>query len=198
MNKRNIKKNRAVRENIIRKAGLIFTRWGLKKTTMNDIAKSINMAKSSLYHYYQNKERIFQEVIENEMVSMKKVMFSAIKKTDTPQKQLRTYIVTRLHLLHKMANLYDTFKNEYYESYGFIQTIRKKYDQLEKEFIKKILRNGIKTGLFIIKNLELMAYTIQVGLKAFEYPWALEKNTRKIETNIDTLLEVILYGLIKR
>lgn len=38
-----------------------FAKWGLEKTTLEDIAKVIGLNKSSLYYYYKNKEDIFIE-----------------------------------------------------------------------------------------------------------------------------------------
>lgn len=38
-----------------------FARYGLEKTTLDDIAKMIGLNKSSLYYYYKNKEDIFIE-----------------------------------------------------------------------------------------------------------------------------------------
>lgn len=198
MKKINKQKNFKLRARIISRAREVFTRWGIKKTTMNDIAEGLHMAKSSLYHYYTSKEKIFQEVLEKDVLLFKKEMRRVINKENTPQAQLRTYVITRMYMLKKLAALYSTFKEEYLESFGFIESIRQKYDRMEIKTIQGILRTGIRKGLFIIKNLPLTAAAIVTGLKAFEYPWAVEKNIRKIETAIDHLLEIFLYGLIKR
>ncbi|MBS1745874.1 MAG: TetR/AcrR family transcriptional regulator [Bacteroidetes bacterium] len=54
------------KENIKRKIGeaamQCFSRYGLEKTTLDDIAKGVGLKKSSLYYYYKNKEDIFVEL----------------------------------------------------------------------------------------------------------------------------------------
>ena len=41
-----------------------FGRYGLSKTTMNEIAADVNMSKASLYYYFKNKEDIFKAVLD--------------------------------------------------------------------------------------------------------------------------------------
>ncbi len=43
-----------------------FSRYGLDKTTLDDIAKGVGLRKSSLYYYYKNKEEIFVELAVEE------------------------------------------------------------------------------------------------------------------------------------
>ena len=54
------------RKKIIKTAGQIFSRYGFKKTTMEEIAKALKIGKSSIYYYYQSKEEIFEAVVLNE------------------------------------------------------------------------------------------------------------------------------------
>jgi AcrR family transcriptional regulator len=54
------------REEIVEIARGIFAKFGFRKTSMDEIAKAVKKAKSSLYYYFQNKEEVFQAVIERE------------------------------------------------------------------------------------------------------------------------------------
>ncbi|MCK4357400.1 MAG: helix-turn-helix transcriptional regulator, partial [Candidatus Cloacimonetes bacterium] len=44
------------KEQILKVAGNIFAKFGLKKTTMDEIAKLARMGKSTLYYYFKSKE----------------------------------------------------------------------------------------------------------------------------------------------
>jgi len=54
------------RKRIITTAGEIFSRYGFKKTTMDEIANGLKMGKSSIYYYFASKEEIFEAVVLNE------------------------------------------------------------------------------------------------------------------------------------
>jgi AcrR family transcriptional regulator len=43
------------RRKVIVTAGKIFSRYGFKKTTMDEIAKALKMGKSSIYYYFESK-----------------------------------------------------------------------------------------------------------------------------------------------
>ena len=49
------------RELIITVASDIFTRFGFRKTTMDEIASALHKGKSSIYHYFESKEELFTE-----------------------------------------------------------------------------------------------------------------------------------------
>ena len=183
---------------IIDKAQTVFARYGFRKTTMDEIAHAAHKGKSTLYHYFQSKEDIFRAVIEKEVKELKEEIRQAIAMEATPRKKLRAYILTRMHAMKRLANLYEAFKEEYLENYGFIERIRVSYDEYERIMISGILKEGVKREEFVIEDIELMSYVIVVATKGLEYPWAIEQNTTKIEENIETLLHVFFYGLLKR
>ncbi len=44
------------RKKIIKTSGQIFSRYGFRKTTMEEISKALKMGKSSVYYYFKSKE----------------------------------------------------------------------------------------------------------------------------------------------
>lgn len=192
----NIEKD--TKEFIIDSARKIFGRFGFKKTTMDEIARATRKGKSSLYYYFKSKEEVFQAVVEKEAVELKAELIGAVNRETTPQKKLRAYIITRMRLFNRLANLYNAFKDDYLESYGFIEKLRVNYDQYELDMFKKILKEGVERGVFLINNLDLTAYAMVIACKGLEYHWALEPDSEKIETGIDSLLEVFFNGILKK
>ena len=55
-----------VRTQIVDVARKIFTRYGFRKTTMEEIAAASHKGKSSIYYYFPGKEDIFKAVVEKE------------------------------------------------------------------------------------------------------------------------------------
>jgi AcrR family transcriptional regulator len=187
-----------IRENIIDVARKIFSRFGFKKTTMDEIAHAARKGKSSIYYYFKSKEEIFQAVAEVEATELKHELTNAINREDNPERKLRAYVITRMQALNRLANLYSAFKDEYLECYSFIEKLRGSYDQYELEMFKMILKEGIDQGIYRIDDLDLTAYVIVIASKGLEYHWALEKDLDKIEKSIDSLLEVLFNGIVKR
>ena len=176
----------------------IFSRFGFKKTTMEDIARALHRGKSSIYNYFTSKEEIFKKVVEKESRQLKEEITNAVNQENTPQKKLRAYVISRMHVLQNLANFYSAIKDDYFEHYSFVEKLREKHLHDELELITEILKEGVEKGIFVIKDLDITAWAIITALKGFEYPWAVEQDVAKIEKNIDSLLEVLFNGIIKR
>lgn len=193
-----MKKHHLAEQRIVETAQALFSRFGFKKTTMDDIARAVFRAKSSLYHYFKNKEEIYQAVVEKEGQAVKEAIERAIAAEGSPQQKLEAYVKTRMRALHRLANFYEAFREEYLESYSFIQKLRQDYDRYEVETVKQILAEGVSAGIFSVPDLDLTAVAIITAMKGFEYPWAMAPDVAKVERDIETLLHVLFYGIIKR
>ena len=64
-------KKDANRDAILEIAQEIFSKFGYKKTTLDDIANAVRKGKSSLYYYFSSKEDLFQAVIMKEVDILK-------------------------------------------------------------------------------------------------------------------------------
>jgi AcrR family transcriptional regulator len=69
-------------------AHTLFTRFGYRKTTMEDIGKEIGLNQASLYHYFRNKEDIYLSVIFNRYTEMKDTIRSSIKENMNLEQKL--------------------------------------------------------------------------------------------------------------
>ncbi|MGB4204212.1 MAG: TetR/AcrR family transcriptional regulator [Bacteroidales bacterium] len=183
---------------IIESAREVFRQYGLKKTTMNDIANKINKAKGALYYYFSSKEEIYEAVIEDEADIFRNELINAVNKQTTPAAKLKSYVLTRIGLFQHLANFYTAFQKEYYEHYAFLMRFRERYDKEEIDMITAILDYGIEKGIFEIEDASLAASGILLAIKGFEYQWTLEADVKKTEKKIDFFLQIILNGINKR
>ena len=187
------------KKNIIDIARDIFAQFGLKKTTMEDIARLLDKGKSTLYYYFKNKEEIFKAVIEKEENILKERIRQAVEREPSPPKKLKAYVLTKMKYLRNLINFYNALRDEYLKHYSFIQKIRKKYEEEEIRFVKTILKEGIDKGSFQIKDLGLTSFAIVTALKGLEYPLNTEESKIiKAEEGIDTFLNILFYGIMKR
>ncbi len=186
------------KEFILKVAQGLFNRFGLNKTTIEDIARKARMGKASIYYYFKNKEAIFQEVIQKEGEELREKILTAIAGESTPQRKLRRYVLTRTAALKELANYYAAFQEEYFEQYAFIEKARQDHNRFEVETIRNILQEGIDQGVFAIQDVTLTAEVVLAALKGLEYHWTIQVPMETIERNVDTLLEILFRGIEKR
>ncbi len=82
-----------------------FNRFGLDKTTLDDIAKAVGLNKASLYYYYKNKESIFLEVAVSEGEEYLKVLQEQTVKKKGLEKQVVYYMQSRFEYYQNVLNM---------------------------------------------------------------------------------------------
>jgi AcrR family transcriptional regulator len=193
-----MKENDEIRNHIVLAAGTIFSHFGFKKATMEEIAAATRKGKSSIYYYFRSKEEIFQAVVEKEAEELKGELMEEIAKYDDPMEQLRGYILVRMRKLKKVTNFYDALKSDYLSHLEFIDKIRRRFDEDEIQIVTHILKTGIDNGKFAIESPELSAVAIVTAMKGLEIPLFIQKSQGNLETRLDSLIKFLFYGLVKR
>ena len=146
----------------------------------------------------RSKEDIFTEVIEKESRLLSDELSKVIKDVSDPPEKLRLYIITRMNRIKQLVNLYSALSDEYLEHYSFIEKARKKSLEREMNAVKDILKEGIDKGYFAIKDVNLTSFSIITAMKGLEYPWTMEAEIPEIQKSMDSLLEVLFNGIMKR
>jgi|LSQX01.3.fsa_nt_gb AcrR family transcriptional regulator len=186
------------KEKIIEVAKDLFARYSFKKTTMDDIAKALEKAKSSIYYYFKSKEEIFLAVGSFEIEKWKNELIEVIKKESSANKKLVAYIKLRMSVIQSLSNFYHFLAEEYIENHTLAEKARAKLDREEFETIKGILETGVKQGEFRVGSIELTAYNLLNILKGLEYFWLQEKNQAKLNEALSNILDTLFNGLLKR
>jgi AcrR family transcriptional regulator len=187
-----------VKEAIVNVARQIFSRFGFRKTTMDEIAIASRKGKSSIYYYFTSKEEIFQAVVEKEASILKQELLKAKNDADDPALKLKTHVLVRMRSMEKLANFYSAIKDDFLSHLDFIEKTRKKYDQEEIQMMENILKEGVENGLFEIDDTSLAAIAIITALKGMEIPlfWGVEE--KDIEHRLDHLIHILFHGVMKR
>lgn len=137
-----------MKSSIVEAAKTLFQQFGLSKTTMEDIARSIGKGKSSLYYYYPTKEDIFEAVVLREKQSIINETIDEIEKVDTAEGKLRTFALTINKALKKRKLLFNIIRSEAQDELCLLKMFKKKYDTVELDLFRSIITYGIETGEF--------------------------------------------------
>jgi AcrR family transcriptional regulator len=184
------------RKKIIITAGQIFSRFGFKKTTMEEVAKALKMGKSSIYYYFNSKEEIFDAVVLYEANILRNELTTAIKSVESPIGKMEKYVFVRMKSFEKLSNYYNAIFDKNLDHFEFIEKIREKYDREEIAILRLILYDGAKKKIFKVKNSEYTALAIQTTLKGLEVPLFWQKREVNIDQRLKAILDVLFYGIV--
>jgi len=184
---------------ILETARKIFAYFGIKKTTIDEIARKAGIGKGTIYNYYASKGELFAAVIKREEQELKKLILDEIKKTNDPRKQLKNFIVIKIKHLYNLKNFYKITEEALYKIYPEAETIIKGYYKFEKRELTKILHRGINNKIFKSVNINKTVETILDVLHSLELYWLRNKNTTidKILRKINFLMDIFYNGIEK-
>jgi AcrR family transcriptional regulator len=198
INTTNGNKKDSNRENILKIARDIFSKYGYKKTTLDDIANAVRKGKSSLYYYFKSKEDLFHAVIMKEVEILGYELEIVINRNTDPIDKLRDYILTKIKTFRGLANFYHAIENDV-AAIGFIEEIKQRYEQDEIRMIKRILIEGVRKNEFEIYDFNLAAIGITMAIKGLEMPLSAGfYGNVNLESSVDIILKIICYGIMRR
>lgn len=180
---------------ILAVAEKLFARFGMRKTTMDEIARKAHVGKSTLYYYFESKEQIFAEVIQQDSRLLKRNLGKAVSAGKTPQEKLRNYVQTRMKHLHDLGIHYTTITDEYLEQYAFVEKARREFFEFEIMSLRVILEEGTRTGLFSVGDTVAVARNLAIALKGLEYPLLILETELDYLKETDMILDILLKGI---
>jgi AcrR family transcriptional regulator len=188
-------KDESVMLEIVTQAQKLFQQFGLKKTTMDEIAAACGKAKSTLYHYFKNKDEVFDAVIQMEIVSLRKHVKNSIEEHKGMIDKVMIYALEFYREIMKRANLYRIISQER----SLESTARKyfmKMMEFERSYITRILEDGYDAGEY--KNVERsdIPWIAETFLAAF-YGTVLFVIVKEGFLNEDELVKAVRYFVPK-
>ena len=186
------------KEHILAEAEQLFAHFGIKKTTMDDIARKARMGKSTLYYYFKSKEEVFGGVIQRDSLIFKLELNQAIAKGITPQEKIANYVLARMKQLKALRNYYSTLTEEYIEHYTFVDVIRKDFNDFEFNTLTILFEEGVNQDIFSIDSVKTTARNFAFFLKGLEYAVFTKKEDFDIEKENNQMLTILFKGIEKR
>ena len=184
-----------VKSLIVESATKYFSKFGFYKTTMDDIAKHIHKAKGVLYYYFKGKEELFNEVLKQELNTVKIALKEIVASDKDSLITLKEYMLTRLKLLNTAVNYHETLEADFFGKYLFVKDVREDFEEFERKQLTIILEKGKKEGFIDVKNINSTVNIIMMVVNGIEIPLFLQNKYKEYENTIDELSSMIVNSL---
>jgi len=159
------------RDRLIEVARQLFARIGVENTTMNDIAMASEKGRRTLYTYFNNKNEIYQAVIESELNLICGSLEAVSQKNLPAEEKLLEFISIRLESIKNVVFRNGTLRADFFRDIWRVENVRKAFDIKEIAFIKSILEDGIRQEVFEISDTQSMATVLHHAFKGLEVPY---------------------------
>jgi AcrR family transcriptional regulator len=195
---KNLKNKDETRKEIIKNTREILSKMGYKKSSTEEIAKSLNKTKSALYHYFKSREEILMAVLHYEGEQLKNALREAIDKESDPQKKLQIFFIIRARQIYKLWNFYKSIIEEYFLRYSYIMMALDDYSRNEQAMVENILKEGMNQGVFILTDIALTSRAMIKMIKGFDFFMFQGDKFKELQEDLAEALRVFLNGVTKR
>jgi hypothetical protein len=141
-------KKDANRDAIVKAAETLFQKWGISKTTLEDIAKATGKGKSSIYYYFTSKDDIIEAVATAHAERITRIIRAEVDKKEKAKEKLFTYIYTVFFEARRSFAFFEITRGELLANRGVIFKVINRYYDSEEKIIEEILRYGHERGEF--------------------------------------------------
>lgn len=165
---------------LIEVARQLFARFGVEKTTMNDIAEASKRGRRTVYMYFKNKMDVFYAVVSKEL-DLLYDRLEAVSLSDLPpQEKLLKLISTHMKSIYQVVMRNGSLKADFFNDIRRVERVRYKFDTEERKIIARVLQEGCDKRCFSIEDVNSMALLIQASIKGLEVPY-INRQTHRIE-----------------
>jgi TetR/AcrR family transcriptional regulator, cholesterol catabolism regulator len=137
------------REELIAAAGRVFARKGVGNTTMREIADETGILPGSLYHHFESKDALLEEVLREELAGLTEA-YEAVRDADLkPAEALERLLLVGLQFVVDQHNSTAIVENDYtylhdVEMFGFVEDYASRHRRIWRE----VLERGVEAGTF--------------------------------------------------
>lgn len=182
------------KEDIINSARTLFTKYNFDKVSMDEIAKDAKVTKKTIYHYFHDKQELFQYFIEEELEHIHKKIEKVNKSNETFLEKISENLQNVLAINNDnklLTNLIqDKVNNNLHNQSSFIVYETKIIDYLEKKIEEEIEKGNIKNC-----DARLTAFIIYKTIYSLNFEY--DKSVDKKEL-INEVTEILTNGLLMK
>ena len=155
ISKRQLEERELRKERILTGALEVFKTRGLENATMEEIAEKSGFGKATLYYYFQSKEEVFSEILDNGWLMLWSNLEPVISESSSPRQTFVNVLLKTAETIRNRPGLFEFLFNAP-QRITFETEPWKKYQNRIYSILQSLLENGVKAGEFPNINPKLL------------------------------------------
>ncbi|NLH47762.1 MAG: TetR/AcrR family transcriptional regulator [Myxococcales bacterium] len=188
----------STREQILKVALRLFAVEGYRQTSMEDIAREVGISKPAIYHYFNGKETLFRQIVDDALTFHRKTVEEIAKQSLTLPELIEESIKSSMTVIRDTPDLIRMLvrlisSNEGVEEFLDVHGIDCEIHQMEVEIFRRAFgAEQLRPGL----NLETFVEFFHGVLFSFMARCLMEPTFISQENMPAILRDLILYGAL--
>ncbi len=184
-----------VRERLLEKSAELFCTHGYARTSINDIADSLDLKRSSIYHYFANKDEILSALFDEETTRRSNSILElfdvgSLTPTERLVRAVTDGIVMRLKAGSRFL-VFDRLEAEVPDE------LRMRYNRSRRQILdlySRMIADGVKAGEFRDVDVQMAAFAV-IGMSNWTALWYSPSGNKSPAEIARILVDIVIHGL---
>ncbi|MGD1008109.1 MAG: TetR/AcrR family transcriptional regulator [Ignavibacteriaceae bacterium] len=196
-------KDQEIQEQILQAAKQLIQLHGFRRVTIDDIAKAIGKARSSLYYYYKTKEDILDAVIAADISELMTAITLAVNRARSAEEKINAFFLIILQIVLEKRGFINWLEEglDPGEISGYQKTklaVHQQIRQQEGTLLSQIITEGIGRGELTWlsrKDQEHLVFVLVSSLHGIKREMVIRNNFSNMESSVQILVRSLIHGL---
>lgn len=144
-----------MKDQILTSAITLFARYGYKKTTIDDIAKELGIAKGTMYRYFTNKEDLYHQAVSDVLNQWRNHVQKEANKIKDPMDRFKVMARAAIHYPERNQDFcHIVLQDPNIFSISNRQDRYRESNKPAEDMLKSILEEGVQKKVFRHINID--------------------------------------------
>jgi AcrR family transcriptional regulator len=198
-------KDEEIQAQLLQAAKQLFQLHGFRRVTIDDIAKAIGKARSSLYYYYKTKEEILDAVIAAEISELMSAIAAAVGQAPSTEEKIEAFFLTKLQTILEKRVFFNALDegmdaSELSSHQKTRLAVHQQIWQQEGALLSQIITEGTRRGELTKlshKDQENLVFALLSSLHGIKREMLIRNDFSNMEPSVHILVRFIIHGLKK-
>jgi AcrR family transcriptional regulator len=164
------RRREARKEAILRAAGIELSRAGFSRASLDAIAERVNVTKATLYHYFSNKEALYQAWMDYVSAEVRQRLEAVVEEEGSATIRLRNLARAEVLILTKE---FPDYARLFMSGVDWPEAFQARIRELRRSheaYFREAIQDGIASGEFDVVDESVARYCLQ-GALAYVPEW---------------------------
>jgi AcrR family transcriptional regulator len=181
-----------IKDRIIQQAGRVFFQYGVKSTSMDEVASSLGISKRTIYENFRDKEDLLLSYLKQVCEDRKKAVQELMERFDNVVEVFLN--IMEIHKTATFANI--KFYEDIYRYYPNVDAFLKEESHKANEFFVQFLKKGVEQGVIRENlNIEVVAFLVEESTSIYMRASHIDKFPFSFSELISTVMVNFIRGI---
>jgi len=194
-----------MRDAIVATARGLIQHYGLRKTTMDDIARAMGKERTALYYYFPGKKEIVNALVDSEFAAFSHAVHEAVARHTDVAGRLRAYLHARVDQVVQRGAMYEQIMPELRGGGEGVPDIFRmgalqfSFNEREERYLADLVSQGVRDKQFQAlpqAKIRLLARFILSAVQGCEQDlFMASSRAADLKSQLDVACDIVIKGL---